>query len=223
MSKPAFSRTLVLRVLYTSLAWLGVILSLFAVSTTLGDAAPNNVLWMITAATGLTAVLFRMALQVPRIRKIAGIRNVERGEIRASWSMYPMEIRQLAIFPTIANLFMLWAFELIKHMDAAKPVEDWSAGELMVPPLMGAALGLYILAVNAILSMRRKAWPGSRHRPVLGVVLASWLTATVCLLPSAFMGAASAMTLQVLVTSAITGAMTVIAALITLKAVSAAK
>ncbi|WP_433467322.1 hypothetical protein [Spirillospora sp. CA-128828] len=223
MSTPESIRALAMRALCTLLAWLVVILSVFGISMVLATGSPNNAMGMITAATNVTALLFLGALRVPRVRGIAGNRKVGWDEIVANWSMFREEILKVAIFPTVANLFWLTAFNLLVHSTRAESAENWPTDMLIALPLMGVALDCYFMAWKTILSMRRKAVRGGRHHPALGVVLGSLLTAPYSLLALALGALASAITWQVLIPCAIAGTTTFFAALITLRAVPAAK
>ncbi|GGT76355.1 hypothetical protein [Actinomadura citrea] len=223
MSTTRSSRTPNVRVLFTALAWLIVIATVFSVSAALSKGSTNNATGLITAATNVTALLFLMALRCPWLRDHAGVHRAGAPELLASWTMYRKEILRIAIYPTIGNLMMLFASDLSLYLLVARSGENKFGDALFVPLFAGVAVWLYALTAKAIRSMQRKAKSGAAHHPVLGVVLGSLLTVVISLLGVLFMALAGALTWQVLLPCAIAGATTFAAALITLGAVSTAK
>ncbi|MEU4822720.1 hypothetical protein AB0H37_12685 [Actinomadura sp. NPDC023710] len=223
MSTTRSSRTPNVRVLFTALAWLIVIATVFSVSAALSKGSTNNFTGMFTAAIDVTAVFFLMALRCPWLRKQAGARRAGVPELAASWTMYRKEILRIAIYAVLGNLMLLFAIDLSLYLIVARSAENqgWDAlGGLF---LFGTAAGLYALATKAFRSMQDKTKAGAPYHPVLGMVLGSLLTVVISLLALFLMSLFTALAWQVVVPCLVAGVTLFVAALITLDVISTAK
>ncbi|NDU71674.1 hypothetical protein GWI34_03390 [Actinomadura sp. DSM 109109] len=209
MPEHRFTRVPIIRTLITAFAWLVVLATALGASSALGDTNPRQALGVVTAATGVTALLALVVLRLLWTRGVAGVPRTRAAEISASWRAYRGEILYIAIFPVLGG----YAALLMSDQDLRRYAPT-------VPLLIGAAVLFYTVAVRTVRSMKSKAESGAYHHPVLGVVLGSLLGASISL-PT--LVAFTAMTWQAVVSCAIAGAATFVAALFTLWAAPAAK
>ncbi|MEU8305777.1 hypothetical protein AB0C84_19655 [Actinomadura sp. NPDC048955] len=198
------------------LAWLVAAAAASVAASALPAAGAHKALCMITAATGVTALLFLLAVRRPWLRRRLDVAAVGELGLLATWTWYREECLRLAIYSAFATLMVLWAADP-RMVPIAAMGEDrrWSL------LFAGTAVFLYYRAAKAIRSMRHKVWwSGASHHPVLGVVLGSLPNIIFSLLGLVFMALS---TWQVILPCVIAGAAAFLAALTTLWAVPTAK
>lgn len=202
------ARVVLLRVL----GGLCVIASVYSMSATFSHVPPQVAVGMSTAATNVAALLLLLALLVPRVRRLLGIRYGI--GIAESWSSYRGEILRLSILPVVGHIFLLSGFELIAQPGGTEPAGSRFGYLLFGSAFMIAAVVSYGAAAKVITSMGRgtPGGPEGRH-PLAGLALGGLLNTGYSLLAIGLTALAGfpALTWQAFVASACAGAMTLFA------------
>lgn len=203
MSRTESTRARRARVLPAALAWVFVAATVLHVPTGRTLQGVHIAFSVITAATGVTALLFLLALRLPWLRERADVPRVKEIELLASWTNYRKEILRLAFYPTVAVFLLLWASDAV------------------VVPFIVCVILLYVGTAQTVQSLRR-TWRGYHH-PVLGAAIGGVFTASFSLTGVGAMALTTFPTWQVVIPCAIAGVATFAATMITLWAVPAAE
>ena len=224
MSKGArWARAVVLNVL----AGLCVVSLALCISAAFFRTPPPEAIGMTAAATSVAALLLLTAVLVPRVRRLIGIR-ARFGESE-NWSTFRREFFLLLILPVLANRFVLWTTELIAAL-AAKLVTGEQEGtwwDLLGVPLFVCTIAwLYFRSAKAVMFMRHgtETGPGLR-RLIVGFMFGGLLYTALSILAVVLLTLMefTALMWQMLIASTLVNAMTLLAALIVLRPVDAAK
>ncbi|MEV4007322.1 hypothetical protein [Actinomadura sp. NPDC049753] len=191
------------RALLAALAWLVVGATVLYVPSGRTLLGVNSAFGLITATTGVTALLFLAVLRLPWLRKHADVPRAREIELLASWTNYRKEIFLLALYPAVAGFLLLWAFDAV------------------TVPFIVCVIILYTRTAQTVQSLRR-TWRGYHH-PVLGVVIGGVFTAAFSPLGLAAIAMSTFPAWQVVIPCVIAGAATFAATMITLWAVPAAE
>ncbi|TDC48059.1 hypothetical protein E1281_25280 [Actinomadura sp. KC345] len=224
MSKGArWARVAVLHVL----GGLCVVTLALCISAAFFHTPSPSAVGMTAGATSAAALLLLVAVLVPRVRRLIGIRD-RFGEAE-SWATFRKELFLLLILPALGNRLALLATELIAAL-TAKLVRDEQEGTWW--DLLGVALFVftiacfYVRSAQAVMFMRHGRAAGPGLRPLVvgfmvgGLLYTAFSILAVILLT--LVGLAGLMW-QVLIASTLVNAMTLLAALIVLRPVDAAK
>lgn len=224
MSKGArWARVIVLNVL----AGLCVVTLALCLSAAFFHAPSPAAIGMTAGASNVAALLLLVAVLAPRVRRLIGVRN-RFGETE-KWATFRKEFFLLLILPVLANRLVLLATELIAAL-SAKLVTGEQEGTwfdlLGVPFFVFTIAWLYTRSAKAVMFMRHGTEVGHGLRPLVAGFMVGGLFYTVfsilAVILLTLVGLAALMW-QVLIASTLVNAMTLLAALIVLRPVNAAK